>query len=189
MASFRQDNGKQGHERVAHTATGYECYSTFSNGIRQHEGQISLFIRHIIGDNGNPYIEIGLLGVHDLEKKDAINLIKQLLTQSGYSEEQSIENLSHNNSFFSKSVTRKLTRPTIIINDDNDSITNIIDSLPNLTTPEAECFIKEQEKIDNILFKSILHILGSELNKGPGGQKYAINKAYELAQYFKYGYC
>lgn len=189
MSQFKIDNGKTGFEKAWHTSTGYECAVSNPWSSGEEPGRVVLFVRHIVGTDGLPYVESGLLGLEEHEKSDAMSDVKRCLNQAGFAEVKSLtlaaqgarawvqqEALSFN------SISVKLKTGGA-----ENGIVAAVEAFKNLIHTEARKFIVEQETVPDVLFQSILGVMGAELDKGPGGHDHAVEVAKRLAAEFSGG--
>lgn len=186
---FTLDNGKTGFEKAWHTSTGYECAVSNPWSSGEEPGRVVLFVRHIVGNDGLPYVEAGLTGLDEHEKSDAFSDLKRCLSAAGFAEVKSLTNAATGVkawvaqealSFNSISVRVKTAEK-------DNGIVATVDAFRNLIHAEAHKFITGQESLPDVLYQSILGVMGADLDKGPGGHDHAIEVAKRLAAEFSRG--
>lgn len=188
MADYIHDNGKNGIEHCWHTATGYQCVARHSGNMQGYDERILFFARHVVASNGHPYTEIGLSGLEDHERLDALFTIKQALAQSDFKEVLDLSETSKEENAFAEHTTAAPDSIAVRINAGKEGIKRVIDAMSNLMHDVAHNFIVEQEAVPNVLYESIIHSMGQEMDRGPGGHERAVKKAHDLAYTLKYGY-
>lgn len=188
MTGFRLDNGKTGFAKAWHTSTGYECTVPHPWNIGEDASRVVLFIRHIVGLDGLPYVETGLSGLDDAERSDAISDLKRCLNTANFKEVKHFSEVPQGQrayiqqeavAFDAVSMRVKTLEP--------NNIVEVADTMRNLMHGDALYFIKEQESNPEVLFESILGVMGADLDKGPGGHEHAVEVARRLAAEFQRG--
>lgn len=186
MTQFRMSNGKEGFEKASHTATGYECFANFPD-TNKYELRVRLFIRHIVGLDSRPYVEIGMSGLENFEKSAAREAIKKSLKEAKFIEIPSVYGAEKNKNVFSDQDSIEQDSISLIVNSGKDGIVKLTDTLKDLIPEDAKRFILGQEAIEDVLFQSLLYKLGPELNKGPGTFNDTEKKIRQLAAEFQNG--
>ena len=186
---FVIDNGKEGLERVVHTPTGYECpvaYPDFSGDLGQH---VMFFAKHVVGSDGRPYTDIGLSHLDEREKTRAMDEMRRKLNGAGFKEVTKMSECDKKDEYiFSEQFTPDHNSVSIRLNSGKNGIVLAVEALGEMILESSKKFVKEQEKVDDIIYKSIMNTLGEELEKGPGGKKMAKKKARDLADTFETGF-
>lgn len=187
MPNFLKDNGKPGLEWCAHTATGYQCVAKHPGNDVGFNQRIMFFARHVVGTDGRPYTEIGFSGLYEEEKASALIEVKEVFKKAGYSEVKNVVGSKEGEKVFSDHLMHSHDSVAIRINAKAGEIVDIINISKKFLTDSSFTFVREQEKVQDVLFQSILTVMGPELSKGPGGEVAALKKAQLLADQFKNG--
>lgn len=188
MASYQHDNGKNGMEKCCHTATGYQCVARHAGNTAEHYDRVMFVARHVVGSDGRPYTEIGLTGLEEYEKADTLREVKQELRRAHCREVLCLSEVESDEFAFSEQVSPDPTSVMVRVNAGKKGISIVAEILGRMVLDSSRRFIVEQEEVEDVLFHSILDVLGPELDKGPGGHQHALEKAHELAHEFTYGF-
>lgn len=187
MANFYKDNGKEGFDRVSHTATGYECFACHPGNHYGVEYRITFFARHIVDRDGRPHVEIGLSGLEHDEKASSMLQLKQALKAANIKEVRGLNETKPDIHCFTEHKLSDSGTVALRLDAGENGLSLVTEAIGNLISDVARQFIQEQESVDNVLFHSIFHQMGEEMCKGPGGEKAAKEKAHRLAQQFMHG--
>ncbi len=184
MAGFTVDNKGKGKHFVRHTSTGYEGVANHPANTQVDQRQVTFFARHTVGENGRPYTEIGVNGLSQDEHRPTKKIMKESLKEAGFKEAKNVVEHSAENRFFEFHAADPTSVTFCVTPQDHSivSVVNVIDE--SIIDKEAKEFISHQEQVPDILYRSILHGLGEEMSRGPGGRAAAENRAKKLADYF-----
>ncbi len=180
MPQFQLQNACEGVGAACHTATGYECCA-----ILPLEGVISdatFFIRHIVGEDGNPYAEVGLKGLEKQHASEALELISQALREHGFSYYSSLAFAPENVQAFAPQTLVDEDTVAVLLHAPQAIIVCVMEAVEHLVDARARAFICEQEHVPHVLFKSMYHTMYPEMKDGPGGGRQALRRLHYLAK-------
>ncbi len=191
MVEFQIDNRHDiladRSEWAMHTATGYECAVKLPGDIpcgvdSSQCSRTIFFIRHMVDFGGNPYIEFGFSGFERFEKGGLLKHTKDVLAEARI---EQVESLQSDVDCFceDKSAADEIRLKANV----SGGISEIVNTLETLLPFSAVEFITEQEKVEDVLYKSLLAALGTDLKYGHD-EAYAQSRARQLATCFIIGF-
>ena len=187
MARFRLDNGKDGVEKAWHTATGYECIANHPGNSRGYAERIHFYVKHVVGSDGRPYAEVGLTGLEEGEKSGTLQQVKQLLEKAGIRNIPSLTYVDEDEMAYAEQLTADYSSIAVRLHAGQDSVSLAVDALNQFILDISREFVKEQEQVPNVIYESILEVMGPELDKGPGGHDHAIEYAKRVSEELIHG--
>ncbi len=188
MASFKYDNGIIGIGHCHHTSTGYECTASHPGNMHGVTDRVMFFARHVVGSDGHPYTEIGMNGLEDDERTDALEKIKSALDDHGFSNVMCLAESQKEELCYAEHVMSDPNSVAVRLKAGSDGIRKAICAVGALVDERSRQFVEEQESIPDVLYHSIMHTMGADLRKGPGGEEHAHQKALQLAETMRYGF-
>lgn len=190
MTKFAMDNNKEGKQRVIRTATGYECVSLWQGEDEHHtfDQRVRFFIRHTVCTEGHACNEIGLSELYADELDIAYRMLIKPLTDAGYEEMSNVEGAMHNDKAFARYMTPDNNIVIARMPARSNAIEDIVGVIAkSIISEDGAQFISGQEHVDDVIFQSLMHILGPELSKSPGGEDSALKRLQKMAHDFKHG--
>jgi hypothetical protein len=187
MSEFKLHNGKLGVHHCEHTSTGYECHPNFSDMDKSFNERVVFYVRHVVGSDGRPYTEMGFTGLFDEEMAPTLKRMKEKLKSSSISEVMSLSDAPDTPLVFAERQTTTFESVALRMNAGLNGISLAISAMGELIEQDSREFVLEQEKVDGVLYESIMHTLGPELSVGPGGKDEAAIRAQAMADQFQFG--
>ncbi len=183
MAIFTIENGQKGEAWCKHTATGYECSAIHPLNQEQMEPSVHFIMRYVMGTEGIPCIELGFKGLSENEYGSHKRKLEQLLTAAEFEHVSSFTDRALPERAFMHADDAEWKSVTVKIVHANTSMSELMDIFQECVADKGYNFIKEQEEVDNVLFKSMLYCMGPSLMKGGGyDQQTTMQKIALLAQ-------